>query len=460
MRLGLVPISGTRHSLSRLAELRVNHPNSFNTPHRMRFKTFLSLSHCIARRGIKTILFALYLLLAATFLLYSIFEFFPSLLNLVNLQNIRYYAQRAEYSPDPTLVFVPRQNERVINNPEFKGEGYSSAYGVEVKPIQYHASYTGNGFRTNSSTPPFDILVIGDSYIEFGESDDSTFSELLKQTSGLSTLNLGRGWYGPPQYLEIFKRYGLTAKAKYALLFFCSGNDAEDTRQYMRWQKGGEGGDYYSFIVGRKNFFIRYLHAFRDTYRMILDWSNGYFAAWLGTKEVFFDHDTNSKGVHPDLGMFQLNDNVVPMIVNYWNTHATSEQLLDSDEWKTLRAVMAEFKALALENAIEPIIVFIPTKVEVYGSFFSEQSGHRFLLKIHDQLQFETNSAEALEAVAREHEIKMVNLLPHFKELARQGQVLYYPFDTHWNMAGRQAAVGVISKLFTGVVSHDRLHVD
>ena len=43
------------------------------------------------------------------------------------------------------------------------------------------------------------------------------------------------------------------------------------------------------------------------------------------------------------------------------------------------------------------------------------------------------NSAEALEAVAREQGIQMVNLLPPFKKLARQGQVLYYPFDTHWN---------------------------
>jgi len=410
----------------------------------------------IARRAMRSVLFPLYLLFAVTFSLYSIFEFFPSLLNLVNLQKIRYYAQRAEYAPDPTLVFVPRQSERVISNAEFKGDGYSSAYGVEVESIQYHASYGQNGFRTNSSTPPFDILVIGDSYIEFGESDNSTFSELLKQTSRLSTLNLGRGWYGPPQYLEILKRYGLAAKAKYALLFFFSGNDAEDTRQYMRWQKGGEGGDYYSFIVGRKNFFIRYLHAFRDTFWMIRDWSKSYFTKWLGIKGMPFENEANSKGVHPDLGMFQLKGHVVPMTVNYWNKHATSEQLLGSDEWKALRTVMAEFKAVAVKNEIVPIIVFIPTKVEVYGSFFCERSGQRFLLKIRDQLQFEMNSAEALEAVAREQGIQMVNLLPPFKELARQGQVLYYPFDTHWNVSGRQAAVEVISKLFRGVEGHDR----
>ena len=139
------------------------------------------------------------------------------------------------------------------------------------------------------------------------------------------------------------------------------------------------------------------------------------------------------------------------MIFNYWDQHATSEQLLSREEWKTLRIVMAEFKAVALENEIVPIVVFIPTNAEVYGSLFSKHSGQRFLLKIRDQLQFEMNSAEALEAVAREQGIRLVNLLPHFKELARQGKVLYYPFDTHWNIAGRQAAAEVIAKVVLGV---------
>jgi hypothetical protein len=156
----------------------------------MKFKTALGSSCFRAWGVIRLILLGLYLVLVTTFSLYSIFEFFPDLLNLVNLQKIRYYAQRAEYLSDSTLVFVPRRGEKVINTTDFRGDGYSPAYGVEVPPIRYHASYTREGFRTNSSPPPFDILVIGDSYIEVGESDDSTFSEFLKQASGLSTLNL------------------------------------------------------------------------------------------------------------------------------------------------------------------------------------------------------------------------------------------------------------------------------
>ena len=405
----------------------------------MTFKILLSSTLAIVWRTIKTILFSFYLLFITTFLLFSLLEFFPDLVKAVSLQNIRYYAQASEYVADPTLVFVPRHANKVVDAIEFRGDGYSPGFGIEVSPISYHASYTNNGFRANSSQPPFDLVVVGDSYIEFGESDDSTLSELLKHESGLSTLNLGRGWYGPPQYLEVFKRYGLGTKAQYAILAFFSGNDAEDTRQYIRWQRGGEGGDYYSFVVGRRNFFIRYLHAFRDTFMAIIHWRKE--SPKMDTTEGAI-----SNTVHPDVGMIQLGGHLVPMYFNYWNQHATSTQLLEREEWKHIRTVIGQFKALAAQNMIIPIIVFIPTKLEVYGSLFDHQSGSRFLSRIHEQLQFDMNTSDALEAVSQEQSVQMVNLMPVFRALARQGKVLYYPFDTHWNVTGRTAAAEVLAK--------------
>ena len=405
----------------------------------MTFKTLPSSTPAILWRTIKAILFSFYLIFITTFLLFSLLEFFPDLVKAVSLQSIRYYAQASEYVADPTLVVVPRHANRVVDAFDFRGDVYSPGFGIEVPPISYHASYTNSGFRTNSSQPPFDMVVIGDSYIEFGESDDSTLSELLKQELGLSTLNLGRGWYGPPQYLEVFKRYGIGTTAHYAILAFFSGNDAEDTRQYIRWQRGGEGGDYYSFVVGRRSFFIKYLHAFRDTYKAIIHWR----------KELPRTESTeaaNSHAVHPDVGMIQLGGNLVPMYFNYWNQHATSTQMLEREEWKHIRTVIGQFKALAEQHMIIPIIVFIPTKLEVYGSLFDHQSGSRFLSRIHEQLQFDMNTSDALEAVSQEQSVQMVNLMPAFRALARQGKVLYHPFDTHWNVTGRRAAAEALAR--------------
>jgi hypothetical protein len=342
----------------------------------------------------------------------------------------------------------------VVHNGEFRGELYSPRFGVEVAPMTYHASYTDAGFRTNSSTPPFDILVIGDSFIEVGESDDSTLSELLKHESGLSTLNLGRGWYGPPQYLEVFKRYGLGSKARYAVFAFFSGNDAEDTRQYMRWQSGGQGGNYYSFVVGRKNFFIRYFYAVRDTFGVIRSWAKRYFEGNLTPPSPVMADVAIGKGTDPDVGLIQLNGHHVPMYFIYWNQQATSTQFLERPEWKSVRAVIGEFKALTLQEMMIPIIVFIPTKAEVYGTRFDQRSGTRFLSKIQEQLQFERNTSDALAAVCQEQQVHLVNLLPIFQTRAGEGEVLYYPFDTHWNTTGRRVAANAIAKAIRETPQH------
>jgi hypothetical protein len=395
-----------------------------------------------ARRTIRPLLFSVYLLLVTTFAVFSLFEFFPNLLNSINLQAIRYYAQVAEYLSDPTLVFVPRVSRRVVHIDEFRGELYSPRFGVEVPPMTYHASYTDAGFRTNSSTPPFDILVVGDSFIEVGESDDSTLSEWLKQESGLSTMNLGRGWYGPHQYLEVFKRYGLGTNARYAMFAFFSGNDAEDTRQYMRWQKGGQRGNYYSFVVGRQNFFVRYFYAVRDTFGVIRSWLKRHFEQPPGPIADL----AVGKGTDPDVGLIRLNAHLVPMYFIYWNQPATSTQLLERPEWKSIRAVISEFKALARQENMLPIIVFIPTKAEVYGTRFDQGSGSRFLARIQEQLRFERNTSEALVAICEEEQVRLVNLLPTFQVLAGEGELLYYPFDTHWNSTGRRAAAKALAQ--------------
>ena len=61
------------------------------------------------------------------------------------------------------------------------------------------------------------------------------------------------------------------------------------------------------------------------------------------------------------------------------------------------------------------------------------------------------NNSEALEAVSQVQTLSIVNLLPLFKALAREGKVLYHPFDTHWNKTGRKAAAEAIAKAISAV---------
>ena len=43
-------------------------------------------------------------------------------------------------------------------------------------------------------------------------------------------------------------------------------------------------------------------------------------------------------------------------------------------------------------------------------------------------------------ASATELDLELIDLLPPFRKAAREGVLLYHPYDTHWNSAGRQRA--------------------
>jgi hypothetical protein len=140
----------------------------------------------------------------------------------------------------------------------------------------------------------------------------------------------------------------------------------------------------------------------------------------------------------------------------YWNQLLSVQQLLSSEEWQILRSLLAEFRRLSLANGIIPVIVFIPTKIQVYGGYFTLESGQNFLAKIESQLSFETNSVKALTTLTQELNLQLVNLMPHFKRLASEGKLLYYPFDTHWNSEGRQAAAEFVAASLLSMRSRAR----
>ena len=356
------------------------------------------------------------------------------------LAPIRYYAARSHYRPDPILIFVPRRTGSTEEF-DFRGDLYSPVYGVPVTPVRQTHSYNELGFRRNSAAPPFDVAVIGDSYIQDGETDRSTLSERLRAVTGLASFNLGRAWYGPHQYVELLKRYGVGLRPTYALFCFFDGNDIQDIVEYERWQRDGR---YYAHYhdPARHGLARRYLIALGDTIAFARE-TLELGSRWRGAK--------SPRGrLHPDVALVQLGATQVPMRFSYWNDPASVEQLLASAPWQSLRSLLAEFRDVSVAHTVTPIVVFIPTKVQVYGRLVGPGSGEGVLARIPGQLAVEKNSAEALTEVARALDIAMVSLQPYFQCLAAEGELLYHPFDTHWNAAGRQAAADAIAASIAG----------
>jgi SGNH hydrolase-like domain, acetyltransferase AlgX len=379
------------------------------------------------------LLMAAYTFLVVSLLLFSLFECFPRLLDVVNLQPIAYYALKRDLIADPALVFVLRKVNDVVRT-TWKGDQYSSAYGVDVVPMPYVATTNAEGFRPNSAGPPYEIVLIGDSFLAMGEDDASTLSERLRAVSGRATFNLSRSWYGPYQYLELLKRYGLALWPKVVLLGFYAGNDIEDIREYHRWRR--EHRYYFYADHTQRPFLVRYAIALTDT--------GAYLRDTIAKRLARQTQPVAPGEIHSDLGIIRVGAQLVPMVFGDWNPEGSAEQLLATAEWQALHALLTEFHHLCRAEGILPVLLYIPSKSQVYAEHATAHSGQRFLQAAARQRPIRTNMVAALTTLAQRVELPLINLLPAFEQHAEAGRLLYYPFDTHWSGEGIQAAAEYI----------------
>src|SRR5262249_19688141 len=150
-----------------------------------------------------------------------------------------------------------------------------------------------DGFRNNSTKGFADVVAIGDSYIAFALNEADTFGKRLEKLSGLTVVNLGVGGYGPFQYLEVLKRYGIKRKPKYALFGFYEGNDISDIRQYLHWKAGKD--SYYSAKVLAGNFLQRYILVVSGAFKYAGNTMS------LPEKLSFERINKNRQHTHPDI---------------------------------------------------------------------------------------------------------------------------------------------------------------
>ena len=132
------------------------------------------------------------------------------------------------------------------------------------------------------------------------------------------------------------------------------------------------------------------------------------------------------------------------MVFGDWNPEGSAAQLLATAEWQALHALLTEFHHLCRAEGILPVLLYIPSKSQVYAEYATAHSGHRFVQAAARQRPIRTNMVAAITTLAQQVELPLINLLPYFEQQAEAGRLLYYPFDTHWSGEGIQAAADYI----------------
>jgi SGNH hydrolase-like domain, acetyltransferase AlgX len=316
---------------------------------------------------------------------------------------------------DPELLWV--------RTPHFRARGTWRWPRCTPRPdLDYDLRYDHHGFRNDSDLNAADIAVVGDSFIEAGESSAAnTLTAQLGRLTGLTVANLGRSAYGPQQELVVLRRYALPLRPRAIVWAFYEGNDLPDLLSYQEWFATVQRGDARTAPSARdfsfsKNAVYAVLQRLRpcqpDPTR---ERTVGYFRDQAGRyiKMPFVDW-------LPALGPRDL---------------VALEQL---------PRIFASAHELTRGEGIQLVVLFIPVAFRVYKDvvWLPEDSLCREWPGNDLPRRLETMLATISQDIA------FVDLTPRLADLGRQGRILYRTdYDSHWTDDGQQVVAEVIGEV-------------
>ena len=383
---------------------------------------------------------------ASTLLLFLIFEKIPSLIPLARLDSVLgYYAYKVNYLPDAQLGYREKPfNRSVIRG--FTGTGFSPHYRIDVQPYTIEWIMDRDGFRNPSAGDSADMIVLGDSYIEYGFNAADTFvGRMQRELAHLRLLNFGKSGYTIAQYIRVLDRFGLRYQPRLVVLAIYEGNDVSEMRDYLLW-KSGRARDLSGGILkfATDSVFQRYIAAAGST------------AAELKktirvSREILLDRLALRRDqplpIHPDIALVKLHDRTYPKLFIDKLPTTTAAQMLAGEEFKAIRDLLVEFKEICGKHHIAPLILYIPTAAHIYAEYSAPESGRNWLRIREGQIAARKNVETAIQSLVEDTGLPFLSLAPLFESAAARGRMLYYPLDAHWNAEGREVAAQYLARI-------------
>lgn len=376
-------------------------------------------------------------LTSMTFLFFALFEFFPTFIRMFRLDRIVYYRNQLYRIPDNALAFRGRPFLN-FKDDNFRGHVNLQSYGIDMPNVVMHWTTDQDGFRGLSRGQISDVVVIGDSFIEYGWNENDTFGRRLEShLPGWTVESFGIGGYGPFQYLEVLKKYGIRKRPKVAFFGYFEGNDIYGVEVYKQWRD--EGTPFTSYLPGASSFWQRYPIALRETIRYLAS------SIWASASAIL-KSASYGQYEHPDVVVLRLPNGQTEKIV-FVDKHPalSTDEMLRTESWADLKRILFEFKKVSEESRIRPIVLYIPMAVSIYAEFSTLESGRNWRRIRQQQIALMNSHEIAMLALSREVGIEMVNLSIAFRLAAREGTMLYEAIDTHWNSNGREIAATFVA---------------
>jgi len=309
----------------------------------------------------------------------------------------------------------------------------------------YTLSWDSDGFRLPAvAADHFPIAAFGDSFTE-GYNVATPWPDRLAEIAGVPVRNYGYRAYGPREEARAASEFAGREPRTWLLYAYFSGNDLSDANRPEMEQE-------------RSPFFM--LPALAEQ-----------------AAENVAAQAPQDPNAHYDFPMpVIIGGNYYELVIldNYlWWQLAPPEGFEASANYRIVSDTMDTMaQAVGPDTCLG--FIFIPTKEQLYYQFVHPDArqwlrgvGHRPEPDSSDRLQLQSapfDEAEEADFMAHlndQHDAmerlvesktrwRFIDLLPALQEHVGQGELLYYPYDSHWNQAGHDLAAQVIADAMRG----------
>ena len=325
----------------------------------------------------------------------------------------------------------------------------------------------GDGFRNSQDFEHADVIALGDSFTEAPQVQaEEAWPSVVSAITGLTVRNLGMSGYAPQQAMFALERFGLPLSPELVLFPVFEGNDLIDAEQYKVYRESHLPWPVFwakcnSVTAARSSVWLRVHYSFlRATLFHLGDligpvlWGR---RPWAGPARYTLFNPVRGEiaGVPIRMAFYDHYLHTSSLSKEYWSQRGG---------WGLTCDTILRVKELCDEANARLVIVIFPTKGGVYlpllQGAYDPDKFDRYIIEMMGESPAEGHTWQGdflsnhrdLSTIVQEfcvaHAIDCLDLWPAFHAAASQGELVYFPFDTHWNAQGhRLAAKAMVHQL-------------
>ncbi len=285
------------------------------------------------------------------------------------------------------------------------------------------------GFRDLGTQPPFDAIVLGDSFTFCDDVPvESCWVRLLGDRTSMSFASLGVSGFSTLAEARILELYGKQLRPRVVVLGLFP-NDFNDNLRFAEW-KGSGNPDFWEWRKAREG--------------------RGAIRGWLATHSITYRLiDAAVRSRENKTYRYKKKGLSLVLRTDRWVSDAEqeSERLKG---WRLMQEALLRMKREAASVGAQLLVVLIPSKEEIYWEV------------VRDEVPIAAEEIDRplslVETFCEESSIPVCDLRAAFEREAEQYRQLYLRVSGHWNEAGNVLAADTISACMqsTGlVVSRD-----